>query len=145
TMYMGSQSLLFYSLAAWVPSLLIDHGMSETRAGFMLSLSPLFGTAGSLVAPLLVDRRSDQRWLIWPSTALGVFGIAGLLIAPATATMVWVMTFGFGNGMMLSLALTFMGLRAPDAQHAAALSGMSQSVGYTLAALGPLLIGVLHD
>lgn len=145
TIYMGSQSLLFFSVAAWLPSLLIANGMAETRAGFMLSISPLFGTAGSFIAPLLTGRRPDQRWLIWLSTALCVFGLAGLLIAPVTATALWVVVFGFGSGMTLSLALTFIGLRSPDSHHAADLSSMAQSVGYTLAALGPLLVGVVHD
>ncbi len=36
-------------------------------------------------------------------------------------------------------------LRSRDVPHTSALSGMAQSVGYTLAALGPLLIGALHD
>jgi len=142
---MGSQSLLFFSVAAWLPSLLIANGMSEARAGFMLSISPLFGTAGSFIAPLLTDRRPDQRWLIWLSTAMCVFGLVGLLVAPVTATALWVVVFGFGSGMTLSLALTFIGLRSPDSHHAAELSSMSQSVGYTLAALGPLLVGLIHD
>lgn len=145
TFYMGSQSLLFFAVAAWLPSLLIANGMSEARAGFMLSISPLFGTAGSFIAPLLVDRRPDQRWLVWISSAMGAFGLVGLLVAPVTGTVLWVTVFGFGNGMMLSLALTFIGLRTPDSHHAAELSSMAQSVGYTLAALGPLLVGVVHD
>jgi CP family cyanate transporter-like MFS transporter len=35
--------------------------------------------------------------------------------------------------------------RAPDGHAAAALSSMAQSVGYTMAAGGPLLVGMLHD
>jgi CP family cyanate transporter-like MFS transporter len=145
TIYMGSQSLLFFAVAAWLPTLLIANGMPEARAGFMLSISPLFGTAGSFIGPLLTGRRRDQRWLIWLSSALCAFGLTGLLLAPVTLTALWVTVFGFGSGMTLSLALTFIGLRSPDSRHAADLSGMSQSVGYTLAALGPLLMGFIHD
>ncbi|MFD0387267.1 hypothetical protein ACFQ4K_04635 [Tistrella bauzanensis] len=36
-------------------------------------------------------------------------------------------------------------LRAGDAMTAARMSGMAQSVGYTLAALGPLAIGMMHE
>lgn len=145
TIYMGSQSLLFFSVAAWLPTLLIAHGMEETRAGFMLSISPLFGIAGSFIAPLLTGRRPDQQWLIWLSSAMCIFGLTGLLIAPVTATVLWVVVFGIGSGMTLSLALTFIGLRTPDSHHAADLSSMAQSVGYTLAALGPLVVGLIHD
>ena len=145
TIYMGSQSLLFFSIAAWLPTLLIANGMPETRAGFMLSISPLFGTAGSFVAAMLTGVRQNQQWLVWLSSAFCAFGLLGLLIAPLTFTPLWVIVFGIGSGMTLSLALTFIGLRTPDSNHAADLSGMSQSVGYTLAAIGPLFAGLLND
>jgi CP family cyanate transporter-like MFS transporter len=43
------------------------------------------------------------------------------------------------------LALSLFGLRTRDHHQAAALSGMAQSVGYALAAAGPVLLGALHD
>jgi CP family cyanate transporter-like MFS transporter len=52
---------------------------------------------------------------------------------------------GLGQGACFSLALAFFALRAPDPEHAAALSGMAQSIGYLLAAFGPALFGVLRD
>jgi CP family cyanate transporter-like MFS transporter len=52
---------------------------------------------------------------------------------------------GLGQGASFSLALAFFALRSPDPGHAAALSGMAQSVGYLLAAAGPILFGVLRD
>lgn len=145
TGYMGMQSLVFFSMAAWLPTYLIAHGMSDQRAGAMLSISPLAGIAGSFLAPFLASRRPDQRWLIVLSTILCTVGIAGLLAAPLTATIVWVLVFGFGSGMTLSLALTLIGLRSPDSNHAAELSGMAQSVGYCLAATGPFVLGWVHD
>ena len=52
---------------------------------------------------------------------------------------------GIGLGGSFPLALTFLGMRARDARQAAELSGMSQSIGYILAAIGPLFIGFLYD
>ena len=43
------------------------------------------------------------------------------------------------------MALTFLGLRARNAKNAAELSGMAQSIGYSLAAIGPVFIGYLFD
>lgn len=145
TGYMGMQSFLFFSTTGWLAVYLIAEGMSEQRAGFMLSLSPLFGVAGSFIAPLLVYKRPDQRWLVWVSSVMCVIGLAGLVWLPTTGTIFWVSIFGFGSGMTLSLALTFIGLRTPDAHHAADLSMMAQAVGYSIAALGPILIGFAHD
>lgn len=145
TGYMGMQSLVFFSTTSWLPTYLIAQGMADARAGAMLALSPLAGVGGSFIAPLLVAKRPDQRWLIWVSSALCAIGITGFLLLPLTATVLWVMLFGFGSGMTLSLALAFIGLRTPDSHHAADLSGMSQSVGYALAALGPIAVGLLFD
>jgi CP family cyanate transporter-like MFS transporter len=145
TIFMGMQSLLFFSVSGWLPTYLIAEGMSDHRAGFMLSISPLLGAAGAFIAPNLTNRRPDQRWLVWISGALCATGIIGLLFLPMTFTPLWVLTFGFGSGMTLSLSLTFMVLRTPDANHAADMSSMAQSVGYTLAALGPLIVGFARD
>ena len=50
-----------------------------------------------------------------------------------------------GQGGLLAVALTLILLRAPDAGVAARLSGMAQGLGYTLAAGGPLLVGVIRQ
>lgn len=145
TGYMGMQSFLFFSTTGWLPTYLISEGMTEQRAGFMLSLSPLFGVAGSFIAPLLVYRRADQRWLVWMSSIFCAVGLTGMVLSPTTGTLLWVAVFGFGSGMTLSIALSFIGLRTPDSHHAADLSMMSQSVGYSIAAIGPIGIGLAHD
>lgn len=145
TGYMGMQSFLFFSTTGWLPTYLISEGMDEQRAGFMLSLSPLLGVAGSFIAPLLVYKRADQRWLVWMSSAFCASGLLGMILLPLTGTILWVALFGFGSGMTLSITLTFIGLRTPDSHHAAELSMMSQAVGYTIAAIGPISIGLAHD
>jgi CP family cyanate transporter-like MFS transporter len=48
-------------------------------------------------------------------------------------------------GFCFPLALAFFALRAHDTRQASALSGMAQSVGYGIAAAGPVLFGALHD
>ncbi|MGM3151334.1 cyanate transporter, partial [Escherichia coli] len=55
------------------------------------------------------------------------------------------MLLGFGLGGVFGLGLTIIVLRARDAASAGDLAAMSQSVGYTVAALGPLGFGLLHD
>jgi MFS transporter, CP family, cyanate transporter len=43
------------------------------------------------------------------------------------------------------MAMIMIVLRSPDAHIAAHLSGMAQGVGYVLAAIGPLLVGLLRS
>lgn len=54
------------------------------------------------------------------------------------------MVLGFGQGVGFALALTLIGLRSYDDRVAIRLSGMAQTVGYLIAATGPLMVGVLH-
>ena len=41
--------------------------------------------------------------------------------------------------------MTMIVLRSPDSHVASHLSGMAQCVGYMLAAIGPLLVGLIHS
>ncbi|MBI6183893.1 MFS transporter, partial [Serratia proteamaculans] len=59
--------------------------------------------------------------------------------------MLWAALLGFGSGASMMLGLTFIGLRTKNAGDAAALSGMAQSVGYLMAAMGPLLLGKVQE
>ena len=144
TLYMGLQSLVFYAGLAWLPSILRDAGYGAGTAGWLLALYALGGMPTSLLVPVLAARLSDQRLLAAAVTALEAVALAGLLFAPGGAVL-WVALFALGQGGAIGLALTLMVLRASDSRRAAELSGMAQAIGYSLAALGPLAVGAIHD
>ena len=64
TLFMGLQSLLFYCLIAWLPTLLEDEGMSRAGAGWMLALLQLSSLAATMSVPVLAARRASQRRLV---------------------------------------------------------------------------------
>jgi CP family cyanate transporter-like MFS transporter len=144
-LFMGLQSLLFFAVLAWLPDLLRGEGLSASTGGLMVGLMQVGGLVATIGMPVLAARRRSQGRLVVFSTALAVIGIAGLLVAPADLPAVWAMLIGGATGCYLSLALTFLVLRAPNTAHTAALSGMVQSGGYMLAAVGPTGLGALHD
>ncbi len=144
TLYMGVQSSVFYSGLAWLPSILRDHGFRPSTAGALLSVYAFVGIPSSLVAPVIAARRADQRTMVGASVVLEAIPLAGLLAAPGLAVL-WVALLAFGQGAAFSLALTLIVLRSPDPRRGAELSGMAQAAGYCIAALGPFLVGVLHD
>jgi MFS transporter, CP family, cyanate transporter len=144
TLYMGLQSFVFYAALAWLPSILRDDGFSAETAGTLLALYALGGVPGALVVPVLATRMRDQRLVATGVTVLEAVALLGLLVAP-DAALAWVVLFALGQGGAISLALTLMVLRAPDPRRAAELSGMAQAIGYSIAALGPLAVGALHD
>ncbi|MEU7636354.1 MULTISPECIES: CynX/NimT family MFS transporter [unclassified Streptomyces] len=145
TLFMGSQSLIAYVIIAWMPTIFTDHGMGKSEAGLVFAFSTLLQMAGSFVVPTLAGRMRRQRLLGVVVSALMACGVTGLLIAPVAGAWLWAAVLGVGQGGALGLALTMMVLRSGDAHTAARLSGMSQTGGYLLAAVGPLALGAVHQ
>ncbi|CAC0104157.1 TPA: CynX/NimT family MFS transporter [Salmonella enterica subsp. enterica serovar Paratyphi C] len=144
TLFLGLNSLIYYVIIGWLPTILISHGYSEAQAGSLHGLLQLATAAPGLAIPLILHRFNDQLWIAALVSLLCAVGAAGLWFVPGQAV-IWTLLFGFGSGATMILGLTFIGLRASSAHQAAALSGMAQSVGYLLAACGPPVMGKLHD
>lgn len=145
TVFLGMQSLLFYSVSTWLPTILMGAGLPAVTAGIGFSVFNLVSVGGSLAGPLVAVRLRHQGVLSSVAAAFWFIGLAGLLFAPLPAFYLWVMFAGLGSGLSFSLALTLLVLRAYDAKDAARLSGMVQAVGYGLAAAGPLVVGWLFE
>ena len=146
TAFMGLQSLLFYSCLSWLPALLRSEGIDRGTAGALLQVMLLTAIPTCLLVPVWAGRGRDQRAAIAVSLAVYAAGLAGLLDRARTRRpRVWATLLGFAQGALLALAFLLFGLRAPDQEHAAQLSAMAQTVGYAVAAAGPLLIGVLRE
>ncbi|MFC6880021.1 MULTISPECIES: MFS transporter [Actinomadura] len=145
TVFMGVQSLLAYVVIGWVPTLCQDRGLSESASGYALAMISLLQAVGSLAVPLLERWTRDQRPLVALTVVLCLIGFAGVAWAPIGSVWLWTVVLGIGQGIGFAAALSFIGLRAHDAQVAAQLSGMAQGTGYLIAAVGPLAIGAIHD
>lgn len=145
TCFMGLQSALAYCVFGWLPTILIDRGMAPLDAGLVLSLSIGVQLLTALGGPWLATRGRDQRVVIVLMLCMTIVGLLGCLYAPLGGVWWWAALLGLGQGGAFSTALTLIVLRAPNPQVTASLSGMAQGVGYLLAALGPLAVGILHD
>jgi CP family cyanate transporter-like MFS transporter len=145
TIYFGFQSLSFYALLTWLPTLFQDHGLSEGHAGALLSVSAAVQAPVSLGLPALAVRLRTQTPLLIVSVLLTGGGLSALLVAPMAAPYLWVIILGAGQGASFPLGLTLMVLRARTPAATQALSSMSQGFGYLIAAAGPLLTGLLHS
>jgi CP family cyanate transporter-like MFS transporter len=145
TAFLGMQSVQFYSIAAWLPTLLADAGVPVNEGGLLLAVSNVVGAAGALLAPAVAGRMRTQRPLVAAVLAAYVVGLGGLLLAPGSGTLVWVALFGLAQGSGFALALTLIVLRSATPLVAARLGGVAQCVGYLVAAAGPVVLGALHD
>ncbi|POZ61035.1 CynX/NimT family MFS transporter [Chromobacterium alticapitis] len=144
TLFMGLQSSLAYIVFGWLPSILIDRGLTPLQGGWMLSLSTMVQVPASLLVPMLAHRCRDQRPPIACTLLMVIAGLLGMLYAPADSLILWAALLGFGQGGLFSTALSLLAHRSPDQHVAAHLSGMAQGAGYMLASLGPLAVGVIR-
>jgi CP family cyanate transporter-like MFS transporter len=141
---MGTQSLAYFAVLAWLPALLRDDGIDAQQAGLALSLFNLLGIASALVMPTLAGRVADQRLLALSVCGLWAIGVVGLLVDPGLY-LVWSVLAGLAQGAAISLALALIVLRARTPDVARQLSGTVQSVGYLIGAAGPFVVGALRD
>ena len=146
TLYMGTQSLIFYSLIAWMPSILIFKGFDSHFTEMMLLLFQLVGLPATLIVPIIADKMKNQKLIATLVSLIYLIGMIIFLYAQTSFAIIVSMIFlGLGMGGAISLAIGFITQRTPDAKKAAELSGMSQSAGYFLAAFGPLALGFIYD
>lgn len=144
-LFMGLQSLIFYSTLSWLPSLFRDRGVSAADAGVLISIMSLAGLPTALLIPVLAHRAADQRAFVIPTVLLSGAGIGTALFAPVSTAVLSVSLLGIAQGSALGLAIFFTMARAATPAIAASLSALAQSVGYLVASAGPLLVGFLHS
>ncbi|WP_077210999.1 CynX/NimT family MFS transporter [Bacillus dakarensis] len=146
SIFMGLQSCIYFCSITWLPDMLYSHGVSVSTAGWMVSLLQFSGLPANFLVPVLADKLPNQKGL---SILIGAFcmtGLSGLLLSGNLLVLtLCIIMLGSSTGAAISLALTLIGLRAANAEQAANLSGMSQSIGYLLAAIGPFSLGFLFD
>lgn len=144
TSFMGLQSFLFYTFVQWLPDLEKSNGISAEVAGVHMMLFQIAGLAATLLVTAIQGERPDQRWAAFATGVIWFVGLGGMLAAPSLA-LTWAIVVGLGSGASFNLALSFISTRTVDSYQASAVSGMSQSLGYVIAAIGPTLAGLMAE
>ena len=145
SLFMGVQSLTFYTLIAWLPEILTERGLTASEAGWLLALMQAVGIVSTLILPAWASRLKNQRLPVAVLVILEIVALIGLSFPTLTLVSLWVSLMGFALGGSFGLALLLIVLRSRDSTSANELSGMSQSVGYGIAATGPVLFGAFFD
>lgn len=147
TLFFGLQALVYYAMITWIPSILVTHNVSTLNASNLLTLLQLSGLPLSFAVPYLFNKKHGVTIL------LGVMTL-GYVVAPlafilpihslALLTTLCVIA-GIGAGIAFNLAVLFFTEKTTNPFQTAAVSGMAQSAGYLLAAVGPILFGYLQQ
>ncbi len=134
-----------YAIFAWLPQILMDEsGSTPAEAGILLALYAAMGIPAALSMPVLAVRYPNQAPLIYLSGILFFVGYGGLIFLPGFWSWAWVLLAGLGP-ILFPLNLALFNIRTRSQETLLRISGFAQGFGYLAAAMGPLVIGVLHE
>ncbi|VOE64877.1 cyanate permease [Streptococcus pneumoniae] len=147
--FSGFQSLIFYTVMTWLPTMSIHAGLSSHEAGLLTSILSLISIPFSMTIPSLttsLSTRNRQLMLTLVSLA-GVVGIS-MLFFPINNFIYWLaihLLIGTATSALLPYLMVNFSLKTSAPEKTAQLSGLSQTGGYILAAFGPTLFGYSFD
>jgi CP family cyanate transporter-like MFS transporter len=143
--FFGLQSLGFYALLGWLPTLLIASGQTPAAAGGLLGLATAVGVPAGLVLSSVIGRFKSLAWWAGGASFVTLIGYMLLLLAfsaPEVTVMACIF-MGIGQASTFPMSLSIIGTRASTRAQTTQLSAMSQGWGYLLAALGTFAVGQL--
>ncbi|HEU3177564.1 TPA: CynX/NimT family MFS transporter [Streptococcus pneumoniae] len=147
--FSGFQSLIFYTVMTWLPTMSIHAGLSSHEAGLLTSILSLISIPFSMTIPSLttsLSTRNRQLMLTLVSLA-GVVGIS-MLFFPINNFIYWLaihLLIGTATSALFPYLMVNFSLKTSTPEKTAQLSGLSQTGGYILAAFGPTLFGYSFD
>ncbi|MGF6661988.1 CP family cyanate transporter-like MFS transporter [Paraburkholderia atlantica] len=143
-LYFGIVNGGYTSLVAWLPAFYQQRGMSIAASGSLLAAMTVFQAASALLLPLAAASFRDRRpWLLLGLSAQ-LAGVLGLIALPDAAPLLWVGIAGAGLGGVFSLTLVTAMDHSSDHRVAGQLVAFTQGVGFIVAAVAPLVAGIVR-
>lgn len=145
--FFGLQSLGFYAILGWLPTLLIARGESPESAGSYLGLATAIGIPAGLLLSTAIARFKSLAWWAAGASTLTLLGFVVLLATfenPSLTALACVM-MGVGQASTFPMSLSIISTRASTKAQTTQLSAMAQGWGYLVAALGTFFVGYLAD
>ncbi|WP_411705777.1 CynX/NimT family MFS transporter [Edaphovirga cremea] len=138
----GVGMMSMYTMLNWLPTVLIQQGISVNTAGSILGVYIILGVFHSILLPIYLGRMKNPYIVVCVAGVLQITGYMGYLYAPAY---VWVWTVITAPGLM-TIPTTFqlINLRTRTVAGAASLSAFTQGIGYVFAGVGPFLFGYFY-
>jgi MFS transporter, CP family, cyanate transporter len=145
--FFGLQSLGFYAILGWLPTLLISIGLSPTQAGGYLGLATAVGIPSGLLLSSVIGKFKSLAW--WAAAASAATFIGYLLLLATFSTPGLIVPacvlISLGQASTFPMSLSIIGTRASTKAQTTQLSAMAQGWGYLMAAAGTFLVGLLAD
>ncbi|RRA41809.1 MFS transporter, partial [Cronobacter malonaticus] len=144
-LFFGIGTGAYTLVLAWLPPLYIQAGWSARHSGYMLAWLTLTEVVAGFVVSALIHRFPDRRFPLIVVLLVLLAGLLCLVFSPGTTPVLSTLLLGTGIGALfpLSLIVTFDHARTPT--EAGKLLSKVQGGGYMIAALMPLIAGIVRD
>jgi CP family cyanate transporter-like MFS transporter len=141
----GCQSMMFYSTATWIPTILLTKGFTLSEAGVALALATFIGSIAGIFVPHFASTREDARPVLAAISLLNIGAFAAVAVDSGPRVILWLILGNISLFISFPLSLLLCVTKSSSPEETKYLSIMSQSVGYFLAAIAPLLMGVIFE
>ncbi|WP_293793870.1 MFS transporter [uncultured Pantoea sp.] len=130
---------------AWLPPFYMQHGWRPDQSGYVLGALTLTEVAAGFVLSALIHRFRDRRRPLLVVLTLILLGLISLLTLGGAQAWLPTLLLGLGIGALFPLSLIVTLDHATTPEEAGALLSFVQGGGYLLAALMPLIAGIVRD
>ena len=140
---MGMQAVCTFAVLGWLPAIFATNGISASLAGFALAGLLVVAFLASLGISFLIRITGGERNL---SVVLTICGLLSLPLWFMDGIWPYVGCFlmALPHGARYSLAIILISKKARSLPQMLLLSSLAQGLGYTIAATGPFICGLLY-
>lgn len=140
---LGANSLIYFGMNGWIASYnqAMHYSYLTPLALTILNAAQLPASFG---VTLFAQRLAGQRWPFVAAGTVCVIAIAGWVFIPAALELVWAALLGGSSALVFSLGIALPPLLAGP-KEVARLTGITFSLTYCIAFVGPFIGGQLWD
>ncbi|MGI9057733.1 MAG: MFS transporter [Ktedonobacteraceae bacterium] len=140
---LGAGSLIYFGMNGWIASYnqAIHHADLTPAALAILNVAQL---PSSLAVTLFAQRLAGRRWPFIVAGVICTVAIAGWVFTPAPLELFWAALLGGSSALVFTLGIALPPLLA-KLDEVARLTGITISLTYAVAFVGPLIGGQLWD
>jgi MFS transporter, CP family, cyanate transporter len=142
--YFACINFLFYALVSWTVPMYREAGLTPAVAGLALATFTGVFMCASFIFGWLSKSHDRRGWLAL-CAGLGAIGLAAIALAPTVYPFLAIACCAIGLGGAFTLGMTLPLDNTADMHEANVWNAFVLTVGYLVAAAGPLLVGYLRD
>ena len=143
--FSGLQSFIFYVFLTWLPTIMIEYGVSPSTAGIISGIYSLIGLPFSIFLPAMVVKMKKNIRKIMLMFLCILLVLGSIMLFYKTSNLCYwciiVLFLGCPLGALYPYEMTIFSEKASSSKASASITGMAQTGGYVLAAIGPVVFG----